>query len=223
MNDLKLKTAQVDVRAILESHSVFLSTPTIDSIVAAALAQGAEPVEVKCPHCEDTFMTSYPEVASETAAGAVSEAVRTALKKLYLAGWNDAMDNTNDVHAQAKAVHDTILALATPPAATQVPSDGRDDAEGMYAVTAHDYAKAPIGSRDWTLFWSGWQKGRAALARTQSAPPAAQQIGGVEGTRERMAFYEAQMKNPATHAALAMEMAYLRKQDDERKASGGAA
>ncbi len=37
----------------------------------------------------------------------------------------------------------------------------RELAEHAYTMTAHDYCANPVGSRDWTLFWRGWQ---AALA-----------------------------------------------------------
>ncbi len=43
-------------------------------------------------------------------------------------------------------------------------------AETEYAVTAHNYPEAPVGSRDWCLFWRGW------LARSA--------IPGVESERQ---------------------------------------
>ena len=33
----------------------------------------------------------------------------------------------------------------------------RKIAEHEYITTAFNYPEAPIGSRDWTLFWQGWQ------------------------------------------------------------------
>lgn len=33
----------------------------------------------------------------------------------------------------------------------------REAAEHAYYVTAFDYAAHPVGSRDWSLFWRGWQ------------------------------------------------------------------
>ncbi|WP_278439512.1 hypothetical protein [Pseudomonas oryzihabitans] len=45
--------------------------------------------------------------------------------------------------------------------------DERAKAEQAYVEGAFDYSAAPIGSRDWTLYWKGWQD-RAALA-TQPA------------------------------------------------------
>lgn len=52
---LRKKAAQSDVRAILEEQGVYLSTPTIDAIVAAALAsqpvtQSVEPVAWRKRH-----------------------------------------------------------------------------------------------------------------------------------------------------------------------------
>lgn len=35
-------------------------------------------------------------------------------------------------------------------------TDERKAAEHEYATTAFDYARNPIGSRDWTLYWAGW-------------------------------------------------------------------
>lgn len=32
----------------------------------------------------------------------------------------------------------------------------RADAEQAYSITAHDFEKNPIGSRDWTIYWRGW-------------------------------------------------------------------
>ena len=32
----------------------------------------------------------------------------------------------------------------------------REMAEQEYTMTAFDYAKAPVGSRDWVLFWQGY-------------------------------------------------------------------
>lgn len=42
-------------------------------------------------------------------------------------------------------------------------------AEQAYTVTAFDYVNAPVGSRDWCLFWSGWQ---ACLHPREEPPPA---------------------------------------------------
>lgn len=33
----------------------------------------------------------------------------------------------------------------------------RAAAEEQYSITAHDYVSNPIGSRDWTIYWRGWQ------------------------------------------------------------------
>jgi len=45
-----------------------------------------------------------------------------------------------------------------------LPEPGRREAEQAYINGAFDYARDPIGSRDWVLFWNGWQ------ARDKSAP-----------------------------------------------------
>jgi hypothetical protein len=33
----------------------------------------------------------------------------------------------------------------------------RKAAEHAYSVTAFNYAENPVGSRDWSLYWRGWQ------------------------------------------------------------------
>lgn len=50
-------------------------------------------------------------------------------------------------------------------------ADERKAAEQNYANTAFNYPEAPIGSRDWCLYWDGWQA-RAALATQPQAAPA---------------------------------------------------
>lgn len=35
-------------------------------------------------------------------------------------------------------------------------TDERATAEETYTRRAFDYEQNPVGSRDWTLFWSGW-------------------------------------------------------------------
>lgn len=47
-------------------------------------------------------------------------------------------------------------------------------AEYAYSVTAHDFERNPIGSRDWTLFWSGWQRNNEARNEAAPVSPAAQ-------------------------------------------------
>jgi len=44
----------------------------------------------------------------------------------------------------------------------------RKAAEHIYSITAFNYPEAPVGSRDWCLFWDGWQA-RATLTTTPSA------------------------------------------------------
>lgn len=46
------------------------------------------------------------------------------------------------------------------------PSDERAAAEETYTRRAFNYEQNPIGSRDWTLFWSGWCA-RATLASSK--------------------------------------------------------
>lgn len=40
--------------------------------------------------------------------------------------------------------------------------DLRKEAEASYNATAHDHIAAPVGSRDWALYWRGYQAGAAA-------------------------------------------------------------
>lgn len=48
--------------------------------------------------------------------------------------------------------------------------DERKEAEIQYSITAFNYPDAPIGSRDWCLYWDGW-RARAALAPTAQSKP----------------------------------------------------
>lgn len=43
----------------------------------------------------------------------------------------------------------------------------RQRAEQAYNAAAFDYVRAPIGSRDWAIFWQGWQ---AAIAGRADEP-----------------------------------------------------
>lgn len=72
----------------------------------------------------------------------------------------DGDDVESNVLNGIVAFIDELSSPATP--AVEVP-DERKAAEHAYVISAFDYAEAPVGSRDWTLFWSGWQK-RAALS-----------------------------------------------------------
>jgi hypothetical protein len=61
------------------------------------------------------------------------------------------------------------------------PSDERKAAEHEYACTAFDYPSAPVGSRDWTLFWKGWQAARAlGPVKAQQEPAAWMHKGGMK-------------------------------------------
>lgn len=53
----------------------------------------------------------------------------------------------------------------------------RKDAEQAYTVTAFDYQKAPVGSRDWALYWRGWW--HRSLVYGDTTPPA--KVPEVEG------------------------------------------
>jgi hypothetical protein len=43
----------------------------------------------------------------------------------------------------------------------------RKVAEQVYTATAFDYQRDPIGSRDWTQFWKGWQAAAAHYSQQQ--------------------------------------------------------
>jgi len=45
----------------------------------------------------------------------------------------------------------------------------RKAAEQEYSCKAFDYAEAPIGSRDWTLYWAGWLDRSTATIRTEGS------------------------------------------------------
>lgn len=64
--------------------------------------------------------------------------------------------------------------LAAWPASKESLKGERELAEYAYSVTAHDFERNPIGSRDWTLFWSGWQRNNEARNEAAPVSPAAQ-------------------------------------------------
>lgn len=66
-------------------------------------------------------------------------------------------------------------------------ADERKAAEHAYTVNAFDYEKAPVGSRDWTLFWSGWQKCAAQKAQPPCGADGA--VPDVEGVIEKIVEY----------------------------------
>lgn len=45
----------------------------------------------------------------------------------------------------------------------------RKAAEYEYSVFAHNYPDAPIGSRDWSLYWAGWLARSTAHLRRELA------------------------------------------------------
>ena len=60
-----------------------------------------------------------------------------------------------------------VTGFGTPP----LMHDERADAEKAYSLTAFDYSAAPIGSRDWTIYWRGWW--HRSLVYTSAPPPSA--------------------------------------------------
>jgi antitoxin component HigA of HigAB toxin-antitoxin module len=63
----------------------------------------------------------------------------------------------------------------------QVPN--RKAAEQAYAETAFDYAKAPIGSRDWCLFWDGFKAASAPKPAQVAAPTQAEHDAAIAQIR----------------------------------------
>ena len=57
----------------------------------------------------------------------------------------------------------------------------RKDAEQAYTISAFDYVSNPVGSRDWELYWKGYQ---AAIAVIREGTPA-----GFEGNCEQRGHY----------------------------------
>ena len=108
---------------------------------------------------------------SETAAGAASERLQRV--KHYAATW----ERSGISHAKviAQACDEAAFALATPPAATQVPSD-----DALKEIIRKVSDEMPSWGPDSGIQGLCMAVARAVAARTQSAPPAAQQIGGVE-------------------------------------------
>ena len=71
-------------------------------------------------------------------------------------------------------------------------NEQRKAAEHAYITTAFDYAKSPIGSRDWCLFWDGWQAALAAYRATppqsETAQPAGQPVAITDAKLESVEF-----------------------------------
>ena len=116
------------------------------------------------------FTSATPE-ASETAAGAVSERLQRV--KHYATTWERS--GISHAKAIAQACDEAAFALATPPAATQVPSD-----DALKEIIRKVSDEMPSWGPDSGIQGLCMAVARAVAARTQSAPPAAQQIGGVE-------------------------------------------
>lgn len=57
--------------------------------------------------------------------------------------------------------------------------DERTDAEQAYTLTAFDYNSAPVGSRDWTIYWRGWWH-RAIIYKPAANPKASEGKAGGE-------------------------------------------
>lgn len=77
-------------------------------------------------------------------------------------GWLDK--NKPAMYCAAEAIEE--LAAAAQPVAVPDATGEREAAEEAYTRRAFDYEQNPVGSRDWTLFWSGWCA-RAVLATRQ--------------------------------------------------------
>lgn len=69
--------------------------------------------------------------------------------------------------------------LGKQPQAEAVPSieQERKEAEQQYSITAFNYPEAPIGSRDWVLYWAGWLARSTAFKVPKQAAAIAQQKG----------------------------------------------
>jgi hypothetical protein len=66
------------------------------------------------------------------------------------------------------AVNSSVVAPEAGAQDNRMPIEAeRKAAEHEYITTAFDYARDPLGSRDWTLYWAGW------LARSTHKEPAA--------------------------------------------------
>lgn len=103
----------------------------------------------------------------------------------YAEGAEGRNHDTEDGAAQrthaaiAKAVNDLIAAASSAPKqaeAVRPIEQERREAEQQYSIAAFNYPDAPIGSRDWTLYWAGW------LARSTAFKEAPQQAEAVPPT-----------------------------------------
>jgi hypothetical protein len=115
--------------------------------------------------------------ADRPAPGVVSEAMvdRDRLADIAFDAWRDtpAEPFPGTQHPKWLAVVDALLAALNAPLAADASMVServeRAAAEQAYTMQAFDYATAPVGSRDWTLYWRGWW-GRVLHG---IAPPAA--------------------------------------------------
>ena len=57
-------------------------------------------------------------------------------------------------------------------------------AEAKYCLTAFELAAAPIGSRDWTLYWAGWLASSKFARHTRNAQPTEAQVAGMDSTMQ---------------------------------------
>lgn len=56
------------------------------------------------------------------------------------------------------------------PSSAPLTHDERKDAEQAYTITAFDYEAAPVGSRDWGIYWRGWWHRAICYTAPPSAP-----------------------------------------------------
>jgi hypothetical protein len=114
--------------------------------------------------------------------------------------------------------------LYTHPSPAPVGAQDRKVAEHAYITTAFDYASAPVGSRDWTLFWGGWQAARSA-AQGAVQVPAGMALVPVEPTKEMLqafkdAYKEGDFWRERIHGAVAAMLAAAPAHAGERSEGG---
>jgi hypothetical protein len=145
--------------------------------LSAAPFGGGEP-QCKCPiggPCAD----GGPHCFAQGIGGPGFTGNPPGLLQDDCAGMSKALASKPDARQHAReAAEAAVLRRAAESVRLFFPqrTPDRRAAEAAYIKTAFDYARAPVGSRDWVLFWQGWQ-----AARLTPPPGGWSDSGPVEG------------------------------------------
>lgn len=162
-----------------------LQLEAIDAGIAALAALSAQAEARIRPDALDEVTVQRDALAGKLAW--LEESVRNAGCEIdYSVGdedcvWNRRAEELQAQQAEAQAGGEVdVTGFGTPP----LMHDERADAEKVYSLTAFDYAAAPIGSRDWTIYWRGWW--HRSLVYGDTTPPPGAVPEGMVLVRESM-------------------------------------